>query len=113
MEKNLNVNADKLTCDWEDFISKSEGATNAHYLGEIQPIEYMQSKLPQTKLNPFEGYCAGNVIKYISRLGLKDDMLKDAYKALDYMLWLVMSLNNEEVDPMRHNHKAILERVVE
>lgn len=52
----------------------------------IQPIEYMRKTLTAEQ---FEGFCLGNVIKYVSRYGRKGDKREQLLKArqyLDFML---------------------------
>jgi len=36
-------------------------------------------------LTPFQYYCLGNEIKYRMRAGLKDDVMQDIGKAMQYM----------------------------
>lgn len=56
-------------------------ANQEHYTQfEIQPMEYCQ----RNKL----GWCASNVVKYVSRENKKDG-LKDLYKAMDYLRCLI------------------------
>jgi hypothetical protein len=53
-----------------------------HYkAGGIEAIDYIQAKLSPEE---FAGYCRGNMLKYISRVGLKDDAAQDMRKALWY-----------------------------
>lgn len=78
----------------EDGTAK--GAT--HYQGKgDQPIEIMQNKMTHEQ---FIGFLRGNVIKYIIRIGCKDDDIKDAQKAAQYATWLCQALNGETVNPM-------------
>ena len=58
---------------------------DSHYLGYVQPIELMQE---QFTAEEFRGYLKGNIIKYASRLGKKDDPKKEADKILNYANWL-------------------------
>jgi len=49
-----------------------------HYTsGGIETIDFMRAKLSPKE---FIGYLRGNIIKYASRLGLKDDPVQDAGK---------------------------------
>jgi hypothetical protein len=53
-----------------------------HYKsGGIETIDYLQAKLSPEE---FAGFCRGNMLKYISRAGLKDDAAQDMRKALWY-----------------------------
>ena len=36
----------------------------------------------------FLGFMKGNVIKYVVRVGKKDDAIKDIDKAIDYLEWM-------------------------
>jgi len=58
-----------------------------HYKsGGIETIDYLQAKLSPEE---FAGFCRGNMLKYISRVGLKDDAAQDMRKALWYgQRWL-------------------------
>lgn len=81
---------------------------NKHYMGDIQPIEYLQCTLTKLPITPFEGACIKDIIKYSSRYGLKDDKTKEAKKILDYALWLLLNSMNIKVKPEYHNHAEIL-----
>ena len=52
-----------------------------HYQGEIECIDYIEDKLGKEKT---EGFCIGNVIKYISRYEKKNGT-EDLKKALYYL----------------------------
>lgn len=53
-----------------------------HYTaGGIETIDYIRAKLTPEE---FAGYCRGNMLKYVSRVGLKDDAAQDMRKALKY-----------------------------
>lgn len=56
----------------------------AHYtFGEIEVIDYIRDKLTPEQ---FEGFCIGNVLKYISRYGHKNGV-EDLKKAGVYLNW--------------------------
>lgn len=63
---------------------KSTDAVNPdHYkVGGIETIDYMQAKLSPEE---FAGYCRGNALKYISRVGHKDAMTQEISKAIWYL----------------------------
>lgn len=66
---------------------------NSHYkVGGIQPIDYMRCKLSKEQ---FEGFCLGNVIKYVSRSDYKGSKIADLKKAQDYLNWLIESVELE------------------
>lgn len=53
-----------------------------HYCqGGIETIDYIRAKMT---LDEFVAYCRGNVIKYVSRSGLKGDAAEDLAKAAWY-----------------------------
>lgn len=79
-------------CDGETFVPlrdlvewENKQFHDAHYLGNVQPIELMQE---QFTAEEFRGYLKGNIVKYASRLGKKDDPQKEADKILRYAGWL-------------------------
>lgn len=83
----------------EPIETTEQGTTEAakHYqVSDMQPIEIMQSYLPKEQ---FVGFLRGNVIKYILRMGHKDDTTKEAEKACQYAEWLVKALRDEKIRP--------------
>lgn len=65
-----------------DTINKPKHYANK----EIEVIDYIQDTLNNNPtLTPFEGYCLGNIIKYISRAGLKGNKIEDFQKAEYYL----------------------------
>jgi hypothetical protein len=53
-----------------------------HYKrGGIEAIDYIQAKLTPEE---FAGYCLGNMLKYLSRLGHKDEAAQEMRKAIWY-----------------------------
>ena len=65
----------------------------AHYTaGGIETIEYIKAKLSPEE---FIGYLKGNVIKYTSRAGKKQDTLQDLEKAQWYMNRQIKELKGE------------------
>ena len=69
---------------------------DAHYLGDVQPIELMQSVMSP---EAFMGFLRGNLLKYASRLGKKDDVAKETTKILRYAEWLDKAAKGEKVNP--------------
>jgi len=58
-----------------------------HYTsGGIETIDYIKAKLT---LEQYEGFLLGNVLKYTSRAGKKDEKKQDLEKASVYLGWLV------------------------
>ena len=59
-----------------------------HYkIGGIEAIDYIQAKLTPEE---FRGYLKGNVLKYTSRAGYKDEAGKD----VDKMVWYALKLQS-------------------
>jgi hypothetical protein len=64
-----------------------------HYtVGGIETIDYIKAKLTPEE---FIGYLKGNVIKYTSRAGKKDDVIQDLEKAQWYMNRQIKELKGE------------------
>jgi hypothetical protein len=64
-----------------------------HYtVGGIETIDYIKAKLTPEE---FIGYLKGNVIKYTSRAGKKDDIVQDLEKAQWYMNRQIKALKGE------------------
>ena len=90
---------------WEDMIKGAVAnitggnAKDAmHYqVGRIQPIELMQDVMTPEQL---KGFLRGNIMKYVLRLGHKDDELKEAEKIKAYASMLVDLLNGKTINPM-------------
>lgn len=69
---------------------------NNHYIvpgREKQPIEIMRLGLNDAE---FEGYCIGNIMKYILRYRHKGGE-KDLYKAREYIDFLIRSYKHEPI----------------
>ena len=65
----------------------------AHYtVGGIETIDYIKAKLSPEE---FIGYLKGNVIKYTSRAGKKQDTIQDLEKAQWYMSRQIKELKGE------------------
>ena len=69
-------------------------AFDNHYQGDVQPIQLMRAQMSK---EAFLGFLRGNIIKYTSRLGKKDDPIKETAKILQYALWLHQSAKGEEL----------------
>tara|TARA_R100001086_G_scaffold161522_1_gene86992 strand:+ start:275 stop:496 length:222 start_codon:yes stop_codon:yes gene_type:complete len=58
-----------------------------HYTdGGIETIDFIRAKLSS---EAFEGYCIGNVIKYLSRYDKKGNGIEDLQKAAVYLKWAI------------------------
>jgi hypothetical protein len=65
----------------------------AHYTaGSIECIDAIEAALTPEQ---FIGYCRGNALKYLWRMGLKGDKVQDGEKARWYVNHLLDSLHGE------------------
>ena len=65
---------------------------NEHYnMGDIECIDAIRSALSPCE---FQGFCKGNVMKYLWRERHKGQ-LEDLNKALDYLGWLIDSVREQ------------------
>lgn len=114
LEMARKENTDKVAEDPDNAIkattAKAEPIPNAmeikkfdpvtkpsHYnFGEIEVIDYIKDKLTPTEM---QGYCTGNVLKYVSRWRHKDG-LQDLEKAQVYLGWLIDSVKKERFDKL-------------
>ncbi|WP_233711131.1 DUF3310 domain-containing protein [Lederbergia citrisecunda] len=79
---NANIN-------FEDAVNQP-----SHYtVGNIEVIDYIKDKLTKEL---FEGYCVGNVMKYVSRYQHKNGV-QDLEKAAVYLKWAINSIKGEEL----------------
>ena len=70
--------AEQTTCKSEHY--------DEHYASSaIQPIEFMVANFTSEE---FVGFLKGNIIKYTSRMGKKDDPTKETAKIKRYSEWL-------------------------
>lgn len=56
---------------------------------DIESVDVIRATLTPEE---FRGWCKGNAMKYLHRLGKKDDAVQDAKKAMKYLEWLVQEL---------------------
>ena len=52
-----------------------------HYKTDVQPIEVMEANMTPEE---FRGFLRGNIIKYVCRLGRKDDEVQEVNKIIRY-----------------------------
>ncbi len=84
--------------DGYSFIHKSHDDAwhDKHYSGKIQPIEVMQSNMGKEE---FIGFLKGNIIKYILRMGRKDEPTKETDKVIRYATWLKQVQLGKQINP--------------
>ncbi len=67
---------------WAEAMAFKDAINPDHYKrGGIESIDYIQAKLTPEE---FAGYCLGNMLKYLSRLGHKDEAAQEMRKAIWY-----------------------------
>ncbi len=67
---------------WAEALAFKDAVNPEHYKrGGIESIDYIQAKLSPEE---FAGYCRGNMLKYLSRLGHKDEAAQEMRKAIWY-----------------------------
>lgn len=88
------VNLDDLVLRRPAVIQKTDNVSHpSHYtFGDIEVIDYIKDKLTPTE---FQGYCEGNVLKYVSRWRHKGGV-EDLKKAWTYLGWMIDSAEGEE-----------------
>ena len=61
----------------------------AHYkMNEIEPIKFIQ-KVVRNHFTGYEGFCLGNIFKYLMRYKFKGDPVGDLTKAKNYIDYLL------------------------
>ena len=90
----LGVHSDDLVLRSPTVVQKSDNVSHpAHYtFGDIEVINYIRDKLTPTE---FQGYCVGNVLKYVSRWRHKGGA-EDLKKAQNYLGWAIDSAEGEK-----------------
>lgn len=78
--EHLNINDPKDIKSLDDNVNHPD-----HYQGDIETIDYIKDKLTDEE---FRGFVKGNVLKYVSREGLKngDEDLKKSHWYLNKLI---------------------------
>lgn len=64
-----------------------------HYTaGKYEVIEIIKEVTNSMELTQYQGYCLGNIIKYVCRFKLKGTPIKDLNKAKEYIDFLIKDL---------------------
>ena len=62
------------------------GATNEHYkLGGFEAIDVIERVIGNDNLTPNQSFAVGNALKYLLRLGKKDEVASELFKAENYL----------------------------
>src|SRR5699024_4627672 len=73
----------------KDFVAPDNVTNPSHYInGNIETIDYLKDTLSKEQ---YEGFCRGNVLKYLSRYPHKNGV-EDLNKAKTYLEWLIESV---------------------
>lgn len=96
---NFNINNDNPNNFWkynEDKILKQleeyiKSTYNQHYVDKVSGAT--EQTIDKIKHNRREGFCAGNVTKYIDRYDTKGTPRADLFKVLHYTILLINHLN--------------------
>ncbi len=87
MRESFEKNAELLSNEVIDMVNSPP-----HYklngLG-IESVDVIRAVLT---VEEFRGWCKGNAIKYLMRLGKKDKEIQDARKSIKFLEWLVKEL---------------------
>lgn len=87
MSESVEKNAEVLSNEVIDMVNSPP-----HYklTGlDIESVDVIRAVLTTEE---FRGWCKGNAIKYLMRLGKKDKEIQDARKSIKFLEWLVKEL---------------------
>ena len=87
MSESVEKNAEVLSNEVIDMVNSPP-----HYklTGlDIESVDVIRAVLTAEE---FRGWCKGNAIKYLMRLGKKDKEIQDARKSIKLLEWLVKEL---------------------
>ena len=104
----MNQNSDEYKTfdrDCED-VDYGSSEKQKHYMTSgDQPIEIMEHQFSKDELH---GFLKGNVVKYILRCNKKNSLQKDVDKALQYLIWLALSLRGHKIRPTEYTINKLL-----
>ena len=79
------------------MASDGTAVNQKHYqIATTQPIEIMQMYLSPEE---FQGFLRGNAMKYLLRVGHKDESSQEIDKAYQYIMWLRQAVSGETIKP--------------
>lgn len=91
MRCRYSVKEERLTVTDEKSI-KLKMTTPKHYDAEVDTIDYIHM---HRGLTGTEEFCIGNILKYATRYGKKDEKIKEVEKIIVYANRLKEKLENE------------------
>lgn len=82
-------------------LNKGMAVNQKHYqIARVEPIEVLQMYLSPEE---FQGYLRGNALKYLLRVGYKDESKKEIDKAYQYSKWLRQAVGGEIINPRQED----------
>ena len=87
MREIVDKNAEVLSNEVIDMVNSPP-----HYKLNGLDIESVDVIRAVLTAEEFRGWCKGNAIKYLMRLGKKDKEIQDAKKSIKFLEWLVKEL---------------------
>ena len=87
MSESVEKNAEVLSNEVIDMVNSPP-----HYKLNGLDIESVDVIRAVLTAEEFRGWCKGNAIKYLMRLGKKDKEIQDARKSIKFLEWLVKEL---------------------
>lgn len=87
MSESVEKNAELLSNEVIDMVNSPP-----HYKLNGLDIESVDVIRAVLTAEEFRGWCKGNAIKYLMRLGKKDKEIQDARKSIKFLEWLVKEL---------------------
>ena len=87
MSESVEKNAEVLSNELVDLVNSPP-----HYKLNGLDIESVDVIRAVLTAEEFRGWCKGNAIKYLMRLGKKDKEIQDAKKSIKFLEWLVKEL---------------------
>lgn len=88
MSESVEKNAELLSNDVIDMVNSPP-----HYKLNGLDIESVDVIRAVLTAEEFRGWCKGNAIKYLMRLGKKDKEIQDARKSIKFLEWLVKEMD--------------------
>ena len=86
------------------MASDGLAANQKHYqIALVEPVEIIQMYLPSEQ---FQGYLRGNALKYLFRVGHKDESKKEIDKAFQYIKWLKQAVEGKTINPRQEGLDA-------
>ena len=87
MSESVEKNAELLSNEVIDMVNSPP-----HYKLNGLDIESVDVIRAVLTAEEFRGWCKGNAIKYLMRLGKKDKEIQDVRKSIKFLEWLVKEL---------------------